>query len=113
MDFDLSPELQELQATVRRIAQDKVKPRAREIDVSEEYPQDLFDLFVETGLTGLCIPEAYGGSGAGILGLAIAIEEISKYSNAAGLILLFTRRPTASRPVARSEEAKQKDLAPR
>ena len=112
MDFDLSPELQELQATVRRIAQDKVKPRAREIDVSEEYPQDLFDLFVETGLTGLCIPEAYGGSGAGILGLAIAIEEISKYSNAAALMLLLTRLPTGSLLIAGSEEQKQKYLAP-
>ena len=112
MDFDLSPELQELQATVRRIAQDKVKPRAREIDVSEEYPQDLFDLFVETGLTGLCIPEAYGGSGAGILGLAIAIEEISKYSNAAALMLLLTRLPTGSLLIAGSEEQKQKYLTP-
>jgi alkylation response protein AidB-like acyl-CoA dehydrogenase len=112
MDFDLSPELQELQATVRRIAQDKVAPRAREIDVSEEYPQDLFELFVETGLTGLCIPEAYGGSGAGILGLAIAIEEISKYSNAAALMLLLTRLPTGSLLIAGSEEQKQKYLAP-
>jgi alkylation response protein AidB-like acyl-CoA dehydrogenase len=112
MDFELSPELQELQATVRRIAQDKVQPRAREIDVSEQYPQDLFDLFVETGLTGLCIPEAYGGSGAGILGLAIAIEEISKYSNAAALMLLLTRLPTGSLLIAGSEEQKQKYLAP-
>jgi alkylation response protein AidB-like acyl-CoA dehydrogenase len=112
MDFDLSPELQELQATVRRIAQDKVAPRAREIDVSEEYPQDLFELFVETGLTGLCIPEAYGGSGAGILGLAIAIEEISKYSNAAALMLLLTRLPTGSLLIAGSEEQKQKYLTP-
>jgi alkylation response protein AidB-like acyl-CoA dehydrogenase len=112
MDFDLSPELQELQATVRRIAQDKVKPRAREIDVSEEYPQDLFDLFVETGLTGLCIPDAYGGSGAGILGLAIAIEEISKYSNAAALMLLLTRLPTGSLLIAGSEAQKQKYLTP-
>jgi alkylation response protein AidB-like acyl-CoA dehydrogenase len=112
MDFDLSPEHQELQATVRRIAQDKVAPRAREIDVSEEYPQDLFELFVETGLTGLCIPEAYGGSGAGILGLAIAIEEISKYSNAAALMLLLTRLPTGSLLIAGSEEQKQKYLTP-
>src|SRR6478672_4456036 len=112
MDFDLSPELEELRATVRRIAQDKVAPRAREIDVSEQYPQDLFDLFVETGLTGLCIPEAYGGSGAGILGLAIAIEEISKYSNAAALMLLLTRLPTGSLLIAGSEEQKQKYLAP-
>jgi len=112
MDFELSPELAELQATVRRIAQDKVQPRAREIDVSETYPQDLFDLFVETGLTGLCIPEAYGGSGAGILGLAIAIEEISKYSNAAALMLLLTRLPTGSLLIAGSEEQKQKYLTP-
>ena len=112
MDFELSPELQELQATVRRIAQDKVKPRAREIDVSEQYPQDLFDLFVETGLTGLCIPEAYGGSGAGILGLAIAIEEISKYSNAAALMLLLTRLPTGSLLIAGSEEQKHRYLGP-
>jgi len=112
MDFDLSPELQELQATVRRIAQDKVAPRAREIDVSEEYPQDLFELFVETGLTGLCIPDAYGGSGAGILGLAIAIEEISKYSNAAALMLLLTRLPTGSLLIAGSEAQKRKYLTP-
>ena len=57
MDFDLPPELAELQATVRKLAQERVAPRAREIDVTEEYPQDLFELFVETGLTGLCIPE--------------------------------------------------------
>src|SRR3954462_7695851 len=112
MDFDLSPELTELQATVRRIAQDKVAPRAREIDVSEEYPQDLFELFVDTGLTGLCVPEEYGGSGAGILGLAIAIEEGAKYSNAAALMLLLTRLPTGPLLIAGSEELKHKYLPP-
>ena len=96
MDFDLSPELSELRDTVRKIAQDKVRPRAREIDETEEYPQDLFDLFVATGLTGLVIPEELGGSGAGILGLTIAIEEIAKYSNAAALMLLLTRLPTGN-----------------
>src|SRR6478736_4642088 len=112
MDFDLSPELQALQASVRKLAQEKVAPRAREIDLSEKYPQDLFELFVDTGLTGLCIPEAYGGSGAGILGLAIAIEEISKYSNAAALMLLLTRLPTGSLLIAGTEEQKQTYLKP-
>jgi alkylation response protein AidB-like acyl-CoA dehydrogenase len=112
MDFDLSPELQALQASVRKLAQEKVAPRAREIDLSEKYPQDLFELFVETGLTGLCIPEAYGGSGAGILGLAIAIEEISKYSNAAALMLLLTRLPTGSLLIAGTEEQKHRYLTP-
>ena len=94
MDFELSDELSQLQATVRRLAQDKVKPRARAIDKSGEYPQDLFEAFRDAGLLGLCIPTEYGGSGAGILGLAIAIEEVAKYSNSAALMLLLTRLPT-------------------
>ncbi|HXY44653.1 MAG TPA: acyl-CoA dehydrogenase family protein, partial [Acidimicrobiales bacterium] len=42
MDFELSEELAALQETVRRIAKDKVQPRAREIDETGEYPDDLF-----------------------------------------------------------------------
>ena len=49
MAFDLPPELAELQATVRKLAQEKVAPRAREIDVTATYPQDLFELFRDTG----------------------------------------------------------------
>jgi len=112
VDFELTSELAELQATVRRLAQDKVAPRAREIDEADEYPQDLFELFVETGLTGLCVPEEYGGSGAGILGLSVAIEEVAKYSNAAALMLLLTRLPTGPVLIAGSEEQKQRFVRP-
>ena len=94
MDFDLPPELVELQQSVRRLAQEKVKPRAREIDATGEYPKDVFDAFRDADLLGLCLPTEYGGSGAGILGLTIAIEEVAKYSNAAALMLLLTRLPT-------------------
>lgn len=97
---------------VRKIAQERVKPRARAIDDTEEYPQDLFDLFSSTGLNGLVIPPEYGGSGAGILGLVIAIEEISKYSNAAALMLLLTRLPTGPILIAGSEEQKQEYVRP-
>ena len=112
MNFELSPELVELQATVRKLAQDRVAPRAREIDETEEYPQDLFDLFVEAGLTGLCIPEDLGGSGAGILGLTLAIEEVAKYSNAAALVLLLTRLPTGPVMIAGSPEQQQRYVRP-
>lgn len=112
MDFDLSPELVELQATVRKLAQDRVASRAREIDETEEYPQDLFDLFVDAGLTGLCIPEDLGGSGAGILGLTLAIEEVAKYSNAAALMLLLTRLATGPVMIAGSPEQQQRYVRP-
>ena len=94
MDFSFSPELSELQSMVRRLAREKVGPRAREIDKTGQYPKDLFELFRDAGLLGLCIPEELGGSGAGITGLTIAIEEVAKYSNAAALMLLLTRLPT-------------------
>jgi alkylation response protein AidB-like acyl-CoA dehydrogenase len=110
MEFDLPDELAELQATVRRIAQDKVKPRARQIDETGEYPEDLFEVFRDAGLLGLCIPEEYGGSGAGILGLTIAIEEVAKYSNTAALMLLLTRLPTGPVLIAGADEQKRRYL---
>jgi alkylation response protein AidB-like acyl-CoA dehydrogenase len=108
VDFSLPPELEELRATVRKLAQERVKPRAAEIDRTGEYPQDLFELFVESGLTGLVVPEEYGGGGGGILGLTIAIEEVAKYSNTAALMLLLTRLPTGPILIAGSEEQKQR-----
>ena len=112
MDFQLSDELQALQETCRRIAQDKVKPRAREIDESGEYPQDLFEVFRDAGLLGLCIPTELGGGGAGILGLTIAIEEVAKYSNTAALMLLLTRLPTGPVMIAGSKEQNERYIAP-
>jgi alkylation response protein AidB-like acyl-CoA dehydrogenase len=112
MDFDLSPELAELQASVRKLARERVAPRAREIDSTQEYPQDLFDLFVASGLTGLCIPESLGGSGAGIFGLVLAIEEVAKYSNAAALMLLLTRLPAGPLLIAGSPELQEQYVRP-
>ena len=112
MLFDLSPELAELQATVRKLAQERVAPRAREIDRSGEYPQDVYDLFVDAGLTGLCVPEELGGAGAGILGLTLAIEEVAKYSQAAALMLLLTRLPTGPVLIAGNPEQQARYVTP-
>lgn len=110
MDFEFSEELKALQESVRRLAKDKVKPRAREIDETGEYPEDIFTAFREAELLGLCIPEEYGGSGAGILGLTIAIEEVAKYSNSAALMLLLTRLPTGPVMIAGTAEQKKRYL---
>ncbi len=110
MDFELSDELLALRDTVRKIAQDKIKPRAREIDLTGEYPQDIFDELRRADLLGLCIPVEYGGSGAGILGLTVAIEEVTKYSNVLGLMLLLTRLPTGPIMIAGTEDQKQRYL---
>jgi alkylation response protein AidB-like acyl-CoA dehydrogenase len=110
LEFELSEELVELQQSVRRLARDKVQPRAREIDRSGSYPDDLFEVFSGAGLLGLCLPVELGGSGAGILGLTVAIEEVAKYSNTAALMLLLTRLPTGPVLIAGTEEQKRKYL---
>ncbi|MDQ1370634.1 MAG: hypothetical protein QOF20_2987, partial [Acidimicrobiaceae bacterium] len=110
MDWDLPEELAQLQASVRRLAQDKVKPRSREIDETGAYPEDLFALFGQAGLLGLGLPVEYGGGGAGTLGLTIAIEEVAKYSNTAALMLLLSRLPTGPLLIAGTEAQKQRYL---
>jgi alkylation response protein AidB-like acyl-CoA dehydrogenase len=111
VDFDLSPEMAALQSTVRRLAQDKVKPRAREIDTTGEYPLDIFEAFRDADLLGLCLPPELGGSGAGILGLTIAIEEVAKYSNTAALMLLLTRLPVGPVLIAGNDDQKKRYLS--
>ncbi|MDP8957851.1 MAG: acyl-CoA dehydrogenase family protein [Actinomycetota bacterium] len=108
MNFELPPELHELQLTVRRMAQERVKPVARQLDEEEKYPEELFQLFAEHGLMGLALPEQYGGSGAGTLGLVLAIEEVAKYCQSSALLLLLSRLATGPILIAGTEEQKQR-----
>ncbi len=110
MDFALTDELLALRDGVRKLAREKIKPRAREIDSTSQYPQDIFDELRKADLLGLCIPREYGGSEAGILGLTLAIEEVTKYSNVIGLMLLLTRLPTGPLLIAGTEAQKRRFL---
>ncbi len=106
MEFTLSEEHRLIQETTRRIAKERIAPRAAEIDETQEYPHDIFAAFKETGLTGLTIPREYGGSGSGMLSLALAVEEAAKYCCASGLILLLSALP--SQPVMIGGDERQK-----
>jgi len=107
MEFELSEEHRLIQETARRIAREKIAPRAAEIDETQEYPHDIFAAFKDTGLTGLTIPKEYGGSGAGMLALALAVEEAAKYCCASGLMLLLSALP--SQPVMIGGDERQKN----
>lgn len=110
MDFDLPEELAALRDVVRKLAREKVRPRAREIDETGAYPEDVFAAFRDADLLGLCLPIEHGGSGAGILGLTVAVEEVAKYSSACALMLLLTRLATGSVIIAGSESQKRRYL---
>ena len=87
MQYDLTEEQRMLQDMVRRLAKEKVEPGAAKRDVDGEFDWEMVELMRENGLYGIDFDETYDGSGAGLLALAIAVEELSKVDGACGLLL--------------------------
>jgi alkylation response protein AidB-like acyl-CoA dehydrogenase len=84
----LSEEQRIILDTVKQIVQEKIKPRAAEIDEKEEFPYDILDIYSRNGLLSPLIPEQYGGINAGFLLFAMIIEEIAKVCASSALMLI-------------------------
>ena len=87
MDFDLSPEQQDFQKTVRQFVDDAIRPNAERWDHEHELPMDAVKQMAELGLFGLPFPEEYGGSGSDFLTLCLAIEEIARVDSSLAITL--------------------------
>ncbi|UCH20734.1 MAG: acyl-CoA dehydrogenase family protein [Deltaproteobacteria bacterium] len=85
---DISQEQRMILSTVRKIAREVIKPRAAEIDESQEFPWDIVKVFTENGILTPLLPEKYGGIGASYLLFSKIIEEISKVCASSALILI-------------------------
>ncbi len=83
--FPLGEELDMLRETVARFAQERIAPRAEQIDESNEFPRDLWPELGELGLLGITVDPEYGGTGMGYLAHVVAMEEISRASASVGL----------------------------
>ena len=108
--YALSDDQLALRDTIRQIAQERVAPRAAEIDEKAEYPWDIRELFAEHDLLGLPFGEEYGGTGTGTLMLNIAIEEVAKACASSALILMVQELGTLPIQLFGSEELKQRFL---
>jgi len=108
--YQLTEEQEMLQQTVRRLAEEKVAPRAAEIDEKDEYPWDLKELFSQQELLGLGVPEEYGGTGFGLPSVCLAVEEVARVSGSAALIIASQELGLMPILVAASEEQKRKYL---
>ncbi len=89
--FGLSEDLEQFRKLVREICEEKLAPRASEIDEEDEYPWDVHKLFVENELMAVGFPEEHGGAGGGSLTMAVMIEEIARVSASSSLIPLVNR----------------------
>jgi alkylation response protein AidB-like acyl-CoA dehydrogenase len=112
VDFNFSEEQLAIRDTIRELVQDKVAPRAAEIDEKEEYPKDIERLFAENGVLAIPIPEEYGGISGSSVTICMATEEIARACASSSLILGVQSLGSYPILVAGSEEQKKRLCPP-
>jgi acyl-CoA dehydrogenase len=111
LNFDLTDEQRLFQRTTREYVENELsKQYCLEVEARDEFPWDLWKKLTDAGLTGVGIPEQYGGQGGTIIEQVILDEELSR--TMAGLywllgITLFEGKTIAT---AGTEEQKQRFL---
>jgi alkylation response protein AidB-like acyl-CoA dehydrogenase len=108
--YAIPQELLDFRATIRQIAQERIAPRAGDIDRSGEYPWDIRRLLAENDILALPFAEEYGGTGTGTLMLQMAVEEIAKACASSALILMVQELGSLPISLFGSDALKQKWL---
>jgi len=113
LNLDLTEDQQLLQRSVREFAEAEVKPHAKELDETGHYPREFFSKAAELGLTGIAVPEQYGGAGMDHVSYSIVIEEIARVC-ASSSVILSVQNSLYCDPILRfgTEEQKKKFLVP-
>jgi alkylation response protein AidB-like acyl-CoA dehydrogenase len=76
-----------LRDAVRVLADERVAPRAADIDRNAEFPDDLRKLLADQDILALPFPTEHGGLGGELLSSCLAIEQLSRACATTGLIL--------------------------
>src|SRR5262252_1964325 len=110
--FALSQEHEALRESVRALADDKIAPRAAEVDRTSEFPWDVYEALVKADLQAVHIPSGYGGAGADAIATAIVIEEVARACASSSLIPAVNKLGTVPLMLGASEDVKARYLAP-
>jgi len=113
MDFQLTEDQKAFQTMIRDFAEKEIAPIAQRIDENEEYPYEIIKKMAQLGVTGLTLPEEYGGSGGTHIHWCIAVEEIAR-ACASTATVLDTSWGLCAHAINThgNEEQKQKFLVP-
>ncbi|MFC1726784.1 acyl-CoA dehydrogenase family protein [candidate division KSB1 bacterium] len=78
LNYDLPEEAEMVRDTVRKFAEEVIKPKAQELDEKEEFSPEITKQMGEIGLFAFIVPEEYGGNGCGYLPYTVAVEELAR-----------------------------------
>jgi alkylation response protein AidB-like acyl-CoA dehydrogenase len=110
--FALTEDQQLFRREWRRLFEEKFTERAAEIDRTGEFPWDNLKVLAEAGLTGINVPEAYGGAGADSITHCVLVEELARVCASTSLIPAVNKLATLPLLFAGTEDQKQRFLPP-
>ena len=67
-----------IRETVRRFADERIRPQAAALDEEERFPLELYEEMAGLGLFGITVPDAMGGAGMDVASYAVVMEELSR-----------------------------------
>ncbi len=108
IDYFLTEEQQMMVETAREIAEKKIIPVRAEFDETQNFPHEVFKAIVDADLTGVYIPDEYGGCAGdtGIMNMCLVTEELSKACG--GIALSFAGTALGTLPIMISGDDEQK-----
>jgi alkylation response protein AidB-like acyl-CoA dehydrogenase len=98
----------ELRAVVRELAEERIAPRAAEIDATQEFPWDLKELLAQQDLLGTCFEERHGGTALDTIAQSILVEEIARADATTSLIPIVQKLGALPIIMAGSDEQKDR-----
>lgn len=110
MNYFLTDEQKAIKEVARKLAEELVKPKRKELDEKGEFPYEIIMEFSKAGLLGIYIPEAYGGAGGGVFEMCLVVEEVSRICGGVGVC--YAANGLAAYPIilSASEDQKKKIL---
>jgi butyryl-CoA dehydrogenase len=100
----------ELRERARELADTAMRPVAAKYDEAQEYPWEVQKAIKAAGLSGVWIPEEYGGMGGGVLDLCIVVEEFSRACGGMGVGFAVNALGSFPIIVAGTDEQKERWL---
>ena len=107
MDFELTPEQQEMRDVARDFAEREVAPVIRRFDESQQFPHEIVAKLAGTGLMGALVPEEYGGAALDYVSYALAVEELNRVDASVG-ITMWAHNSLCTNHIARFGSPEQK-----
>jgi alkylation response protein AidB-like acyl-CoA dehydrogenase len=87
IDFTFTEEQEMFRKAAREVAETKIAPKVAEMEKTGEVSEEVVKALGEAEMMAITIPEEYGGLGLGYTERMIAVEEISRVSVAAAMML--------------------------